>query len=293
MLPEARVEVVETPEYTINAATDEGDGDVPEVVLLNCPGCGAPLDTGASHCTYCGARVQISADGTRVFIAGMTCRACGWDNAADRLFCGQCGANLMERCHKCGRPNAISLQYCGGCGMERGEARRQALELRVQQAKDNGWVLSPEDVPEYTQLLQTVALPDETVIMFYRRKDFHVHLRDDHTGEEDHTAFVTTDRSFIFVSPVLDRTYTFESPVKGWPRPPVAKRVPFDEVKSLTVDQRKGDLVISYEGGQARFKLEFERSGNQQLDSLTMQEQARGTVYYFKPFLPLRLQQDW
>lgn len=256
-----------------------------EVRLLNCPGCGAPLGTDASNCTYCGARVQISPDGTRVFIAGMACGACGWDNAPDRLFCGKCGANLMERCHKCGRPNPISLHYCGECGMERGEARRQAVEQSVQQAKDNGWVLWPEDVAQYTELLETVALPDETVIMFYRRKAFHVDLWDDNTPGKDETAFVATDRSFMFVSP--------ETRGLTCTRPPVTKRVPFDEVKSLTVDRRKGYLVISFEGGQARFRLKYKRTGNEALDSLTRQESARGIVYYFKPFLPLRLQQDW
>ena len=162
--------------------------------------------------------------------------------------------------------------------MERDEARRQTVDQRVQEAKDNGWVLSPEDVPEHIQLLRTVALPDETVIMFYKGFPRRIDLREDDTGEKHQTTFVATDHSFIFVSPGgrgLRRS-----------RPPMAKRVPFDEVKSVTVDQRKEDLVISFEGGQARLNM----SG---LAPLTSYERASGIVHYFKPFLPLRLQQDW
>jgi len=278
MLPDACVEVVEPPEYTFNAGADEGGGDMPEVVLLNCPGCGGPLDTGASHCTYCGARVHVSADGTRVFIAGMTCQDCGWENAADRLFCGKCGANLMEKCHKCGKANPITLQYCGACGSDVEEARAEIVARMVREAKDRGWVDSPRSVRGHMELFRSVAPLDETVIVFRKSPDRYVDLSDNRSAEKHKTAFVATDRSFIFVEP--------GSRGLLGTRAPVAMRVPYTQVKSLTVDERADDLVISFEDGEARLKLRA-------LPALTPYERARGIVHYFEPFLPLRLQAGW
>jgi hypothetical protein len=278
MLLEARVEVVGPPEYTLKAASDEGGGNMPQVVVLNCPACGGPLETGASHCTYCHARVQISADGTRVSIAGVVCQGCGWENAPDRLFCGQCGANLMEKCHKCGKPNPMALKYCGGCGSDLSEARRQVVERMVQDAKSKGWIDSPGAVSRHLELVRTVALPEETIIVLRTWGDRLVDLQDSLTGEKSKTAFVVTDRSFIFAEPAS----------RGFlgSHPEVIKRVPFDEVTSLTVDEGKDDLVINFERGQARLPL-------RNLEPLTAHGRASGIVHYFKPFLPIRLQADW
>ena len=148
----------------------------------------------------------------------------------------------------------------------------------VEEAGEKGWIDAPGGVAGHMQLLRTVASTDETVIVFRSGVQRHVDLRDNSTGERSKTAFVATDRSFIFVEP--GRRGLLGS------RPAVAKRVPFDEVKSMAVDGRKDDLVINFEGGQARLKL----SG---LGPLTLHERASGIVHYFKPFLPLRLQQDW
>jgi hypothetical protein len=251
---------------------------MPEVVILNCPACGAPLQTGASHCSYCHARVQISADGTKVSIAGVVCQSCGWENAPDRLFCGQCGANLMEKCHKCGKPNPIALKFCGGCGSELSEARRQVVERMVQDAKSKGWIDSPRAASRHLELARTVASPEETVIVLRTAGDRYVDLRDSVTGAKARTAFIATDRSFMFVQPAGRGLLGSH--------PEVVKRVPFDKVKSLAVDERKDDLVINFEGGQARLSLNG-------LPRPTARDRASGIVHYFKPFLPIRLQADW
>jgi hypothetical protein len=183
----------------------------------------------------------------------------------------------MEQCHKCGQPNPISLRYCGSCGIELSEARRQAVDWMVQEAKSKGWIASPRAVSRHMQLLQTVAPSEETVIVFGGGW-LYVDLQDNRTGERYRTRFVATDRSFVFVEPA------------GWgllgSRPAVAKRVPFDQVKSMVVDDRKNDLVLNFEGGQAGLGLS--RFAGQ-----TAYERASVIVHYFKPFLPLRLQQDW
>jgi hypothetical protein len=184
----------------------------------------------------------------------------------------------MEKCHKCGKPNPISLQYCGACGSDLGEARMQTLNRMVQRAKSKGWIDSPRGVSRHMQLLRTVASSDETLIVLRTGSDRYVNLHDNVTGQRCKTAFVATDRSFIFVEPAKRGLLSSQAAV--------AKRVPFDEVKSLTVDQRKNDLVINFEGGQARLNL-------QGLAPPNAYQRARGIIEYFKPFLPLRLQQDW
>ena len=251
---------------------------MPGVVLLNCPACGAPLETPASHCTYCGARVQVSADGTRVFIAGIPCHDCGWENSLDRVVCGKCGVDLMEKCYTCGKANPITVQYCGACGVDLKQARGQMVARMVREADDRSGIDSPYSVPAHMDLLQTVALPDETVIIFRRSTFRYVELSDNLSGEKHKTPFVATDRSFIFVEPAsTDRHGT---------RAAVAKRVPYTAVKSLKVDERTDDLVISFEEGEARLKLG-------ELPAPTPYERAKGVVHYFRPFLPIRLQADW
>jgi hypothetical protein len=248
------------------------------VVLLNCPACGAPLESGASHCTYCHARVQISADGTRVSIAGVVCQSCGWENAPDRLFCGQCGANLMEKCHKCGKPNPIALKYCGRCGSDLAEARRQVVERMAEAARSKGWIDSLRAASQHLELAKTVASTEETVIILRTGGDRYVQLDDSLTGAKSKTAFIATDRSFMFVEPAGRGLLGS--------RPEVVKRLPFDKVRSLAVDDRKDDLIIDFDGGQARLNL-------QNLPAGTAHERAKGVVDYFKPFLPIRLQADW
>ncbi len=46
----------------------------------------------------------------------MRCSKCGTENASDRKFCGECGAQLSLRCPKCGKENGPPSRFCGECG---------------------------------------------------------------------------------------------------------------------------------------------------------------------------------
>ncbi len=46
----------------------------------------------------------------------MLCSSCGGENAADRKFCGECGARLALACASCGAPNPSNVRFCGECG---------------------------------------------------------------------------------------------------------------------------------------------------------------------------------
>jgi hypothetical protein len=44
------------------------------------------------------------------------CPACGYENASDHRFCGQCGAKLALACPGCGAEIAPGMRFCGQCG---------------------------------------------------------------------------------------------------------------------------------------------------------------------------------
>src|SRR4051794_33617921 len=52
----------------------------------------------------------------------MQCGRCGTSNAANRRFCGSCGAALAAACPGCGFVNEPGIAFCGGCGVALGAA---------------------------------------------------------------------------------------------------------------------------------------------------------------------------
>lgn len=258
-------------------------GDVPKVTVLNCPRCGAPLPQDALNCDFCGARVEISADGTRVVLAGVACPHCGVDNAPTRLFCGRCGAELVQCCASCGQSNRLGLEYCGRCGLELGEARRLTAHKLRQEAMRNGLNHVWGHVEEYKALYEQVAAPGETVIVFLARRHRETTLQDNESGYASNTALVATDRSFIFVEPEGWR-------LRGGALPSIARRIPFEEVMCVKVDVAGEQLVIRFDGGEARLSL---RRLARDWRITDCQEAAQRVVEHFKPFLPLRLQKGW
>ena len=46
----------------------------------------------------------------------MHCESCGFDNAEDARFCGNCGTALDSPCANCGRRNPPGFRFCSNCG---------------------------------------------------------------------------------------------------------------------------------------------------------------------------------
>ncbi len=46
----------------------------------------------------------------------IACPQCGFENAADRKFCGDCGTPLAVSCPSCGATNEPGMRFCGQCG---------------------------------------------------------------------------------------------------------------------------------------------------------------------------------
>lgn len=263
---------------------------MPKVTVLNCPGCGAPLPTESARCDFCRARVEISDDRTKVVLAGIACPKCRWDNAPTRLFCGKCGANLMQKCHNCGEPNPIGSSYCGGCGMELSEARRLTVEKLTQEAKHNGLNGPPYLAlahEQYIRLFEQLARPDETAILFIGDMYYWATPPKRESEAAEAVVFVATDQSLMFLRRerrglLLRR------------REAISVRVSFGQIESLSVDVPKQHLVISLEDGEARVDLRPQtREGQPTIEFDRCRAAARELVHYFKPFLPLRLQQGW
>lgn len=46
----------------------------------------------------------------------MNCPRCGHENAADYLFCEECGEQVQQECPDCGHLNSLEHNYCEECG---------------------------------------------------------------------------------------------------------------------------------------------------------------------------------
>jgi hypothetical protein len=57
----------------------------------------------------------------------MRCQQCGYENAVEMMFRGECGARLAVLCQECGARNAPAQKFCGECGacLESGALSRQ------------------------------------------------------------------------------------------------------------------------------------------------------------------------
>ncbi len=254
-----------------------------KVTMLNCPGCGAPLPADSSRCEFCRARVEVSDDKTKFVLAGIVCPVCASENAPHRLFCGKCGSNLKQNCHNCGEPNPLGLKYCGGCGMALDEAREAAAQRLRQEAMDRGLNRVTSQATAYKQLFDTVAEPSETIIIFRAGARDEALITDSESAQPSQSAFVATDRSFIFLD-LKPRLFFGLSDER------LGRRVPFEMVQSLTLNEGSAELLIDFDGGQARVSLPAVHHG---LGIATAREAAERIVHYIKPFLPVRLQQGW
>ena len=167
--------------------------------------------------------------------------------------------------------------------MELREARKLIAQKLREEAMENGLNSVWSHVREYEALYQQLSSPGETVIVFLARRRKETTLLEGESGAST-TAFVATDRSFMFLEP--ERRRFLGSGVQR----SVARRIPFEEVKSVTVDVAGAQLVIRFERGAAW--VDLRRLGRDWYIA-DCHGVAERLVHHFKPFLPLRLQQGW
>lgn len=87
---------------------------------MNCPKCGAQLDSNCIKCPVCGTRV------------GRLCPACKEYNYITTKVCTSCGETLLKLCPKCGSVNQPSSKLCRKCGAELDERKEIPKEEPVE-----------------------------------------------------------------------------------------------------------------------------------------------------------------
>ena len=237
-----------------------------------------PLDNDSNTCEYCGARVEISEHGTKVVLAGVPCPECGLENDPDQRFCGSCGAALVEICPRCGEANRLGFRYCGACGSELpGPVILTAQDIR-QVAIDNLLNKGTSHDEEFRQLYSHLASPDEVVLLgsWYHEDP---NIRKAYTYS---TNFMATDRCIYFLQP------STASPPE--PRQEsVARKVPYEKVRSLSVDQSRRLLIIEFDSEWTAVSLQ-QIAGHK---ARSPEETARMIVGFLKPLLPRSIQRQW
>jgi hypothetical protein len=244
---------------------------------VKCPNCSAPLDNDSITCEYCGARVEISEHGTKVVLAGVPCPECGLENDPDQRFCGSCDAALVDICPRCGEANRLGFRYCGACGSELpGPLILTAPDIR--QAAIGATLLREESHDEeFRQLYGHLASPDETLIL---GSCYH---EDPGIGKPYTYCknFMATDRCLYFQQPLL-------SSPPGPRQESVARRVPYENVRSLTLDESGRLLIIEFDSESAGLSP-VQIAGHIH----TPAGPAHVIVGFLEPLLPRSIQRQW
>jgi class 3 adenylate cyclase len=66
----------------------------------------------------------------------ISCRQCGFENAAGRKFCGGCGSPLARTCPSCGAANEPDVRFCGECGSALAEEAAPAAPATPEKAAE-------------------------------------------------------------------------------------------------------------------------------------------------------------
>jgi len=97
-----------------------------ELMVLQCPKCGAGLSPAASECEHCGVGLRHMSDRALISATEHRCpnQECAWVNAPDDRFCRSCGTRLLTSCPACSAPIWVDQIYCDHCGRNVAETRR-------------------------------------------------------------------------------------------------------------------------------------------------------------------------
>lgn len=99
-------------------------------VVLQCPQCGAPLNSDSSRCEFCGTTVRLSEDRQHFIGVSVTCPNCNANNHIGDKHCGSCGASLVLACPmpNCQGENGVWRKFCKKCGRNIAETQMALLE---------------------------------------------------------------------------------------------------------------------------------------------------------------------
>ena len=91
-----------------------------KVIVLQCPACGAHLDSNRTRCEHCGTTVKLSDDKQHFIGTGVSCPKCDATNHIDDKHCGSCSAKLISICPvpTCHEENNVWRKFCRKCGRD-------------------------------------------------------------------------------------------------------------------------------------------------------------------------------
>jgi len=110
-----------------------------ELITLNCPACGAPVEGAINPnqpftCTACNSTI-VSTDWTAS--GKLICSDCGTENSGRNKYCTSCNSVLQAGCPFCYTQNNIKGRYCKQCGVDLQKAwRRQKTWLTERESRE-------------------------------------------------------------------------------------------------------------------------------------------------------------
>jgi hypothetical protein len=109
-----------------------------KAIVLNCPQCGAHLDSSRSLCEHCGTTVRLSDDKQHLIGTGISCPSCNTNNQFGDRHCGSCGEKLIVACPvpNCLEENNVWRKFCKKCGKEIIGFRVEMLEAAQAKYKE-------------------------------------------------------------------------------------------------------------------------------------------------------------
>jgi hypothetical protein len=100
-----------------------------ELMVMQCPKCGAGLSPDATECEHCGVALQQRSNRAFISATEHPCPnpECDWVNAPDDRFCRLCGTRLLTSCPSCATDIWVDQIYCDHCGRNVAEGRRDKI----------------------------------------------------------------------------------------------------------------------------------------------------------------------
>lgn len=109
---------------------------------LKCPNCGASISNTGTLCDYCGCRIVLSDDGTKLAPGGILCPRCGENHSQTERFCSKCGTALPGNSHSLDQGIQITNEHCPSSGNDETSLRREKVARELAELERANRLLS-------------------------------------------------------------------------------------------------------------------------------------------------------
>ena len=109
---------------------------------LKCPNCGGNISNTEMVCNYCGSRIVLSDDSTKLAPVGSLCPQCGENNRQTERFCSKCGTALLGKCASSDEGIPIKSEHCPSSGNDENSLRREKVVRELAELERTNRLLS-------------------------------------------------------------------------------------------------------------------------------------------------------